>query len=124
MACLSWPPPELMCSSTSASIRYCRLSLISTGTPTAKTISTIQAPSLNFTTAKMITTTSEVTPAEKLITSLWRQPRSLVHVVIPGHAEAGQRERGEHADRVERDQRVDVRARRRPAACRTARRAR
>ena len=45
---------------------------------TAKTIRTSQAPSLNFTTAKIRTTISEVTPAAKLMTSLWCQPRSRV----------------------------------------------
>ena len=47
-----------------------RFSRISAGTPMANTTTTSQAPSVNFTTAKMSTTTAEVTPAEKLITRL------------------------------------------------------
>ena len=42
-----------------ASARYCRLSLISANTPIGKMITISQAPSVNFTIAK-ITTTSEV----------------------------------------------------------------
>ncbi len=38
---------------------------------------TIQAPSVNFTTAKIATTTADSPPAAALMASLPRQPRSL-----------------------------------------------
>ncbi len=41
-----------------------------------KRITTIQAPSVNFTTAKTATTIAVSTPAEVLMTILCRQPRS------------------------------------------------
>ena len=63
-------------SSTSVSARYSAFSLISAGTRTANSTSTTQAPSVNFTTAKMMTTIGDSTPAEKLMTNLYRQPCS------------------------------------------------
>ncbi len=42
----------------------------------ANSTSTTQAPSVNFTTAKMSTTTSDSAPAEKLMMNLGRQPGS------------------------------------------------
>ena len=45
-----------MFSSTSASIRYSRLSRMSRNTRTGKMMTITQAPSVNFTTAKMTTT--------------------------------------------------------------------
>ncbi len=48
-----------MFSSTRASDRYCRFSLMNANTPIGKTTTTSQAPSVNFTIAK-ITTTSAV----------------------------------------------------------------
>ena len=42
-----------------------------------KSTTTSQAPSVNFTTAKMATTTMVRTPAEKLMMNLRRQPGSL-----------------------------------------------
>ena len=45
-----------MFSSTSASIRYSLLSRISRNTRVGKTITITQAPSVNFTTAKIATT--------------------------------------------------------------------
>ena len=68
---------SLIRSRTCASIPYSRLSRIRAGTPIAKTITTSQAPSVNFTSTKIATTISAVTPAEKLITSLRRQCCSL-----------------------------------------------
>ena len=38
-------------------------------------MTTSQAPSLNFTIAKISTTISDVSPAAKVITRLYRQPR-------------------------------------------------
>ena len=61
-------------SSTSASARYSVFSLIRAGTRMANSSSTTQAPSVNFTTAKIITTIRVSTPAEKLMMNLGRQP--------------------------------------------------
>ena len=66
-----------MYSRTSASSRYSRLSRIRAGTPNRNSSTTSHAPSLNLTTMKITTTTSEVTPAEKLITIRRRQADSL-----------------------------------------------
>ena len=57
-----------------ASVRYSRLSRISAKTLIGKMIRISQAPSVNFTTAKITTTIEVSTPAEKLMTSLCRQP--------------------------------------------------
>ncbi len=54
-------------SRTSASARYSRFSLISAGTKIANSTSTTQAPSVNFTTAKMATTIADSVPAAKLM---------------------------------------------------------
>ena len=64
-------------SRTSASIAYSRFSRISAGTPTANSTTTIQAPSVNLTTAKIATTTAVSTPAAALMISRRRQPGSL-----------------------------------------------
>jgi hypothetical protein len=47
-----------MFSSARASDRYCRFSRMNANTPIGKTTTTSQAPSVNFTTAKMITTSA------------------------------------------------------------------
>ena len=65
-------------SSTVASIRYSRFSQISAGTPTANSTTTSQAPSVNFTITKTSTTTSEVSPAAKLMTIRRRHADSRV----------------------------------------------
>ena len=67
----------MIVSSTSDSAEYSRFILISAGTRTANRTTTTQAPSVNFTTAKMATTIAVSTPAEKLMASLYRQPGSL-----------------------------------------------
>ena len=61
-------------SNTDASARYCRLSRINTNTRIGKTTTTSQAPSPNFAIAKMATTLVDKIPADRLITSLYRQP--------------------------------------------------
>ena len=50
---------------------------MSAGTRTANRTTTTQAPSVNFTMPKITTTMAVSTPAEKLMTSLCRQPGSL-----------------------------------------------
>ena len=53
---------------------YSRFILISAGTRTTNSTTTTQAPSVNFTTAKMATTMTVITPAEKLMIIRRRQP--------------------------------------------------
>jgi len=91
--------------------RTAGFSQISPGTPSANRMTTSQAPSLNFTMVKMMTTMSEVSPAAKRDDLLVPPVRPLVAAEEAGHAEPGQRERREHADGVERHQPVDVGAR-------------
>ncbi len=67
-----------MVCSAPASARYSRLSRISANTRIGPTITISQAPSVNFTIAKMMTTSTVYTPPIVLITSLCRQPGSLV----------------------------------------------
>ena len=47
-----------MFSRTRDSVRYCRFSRMSAKTPIGKTMTTSQAPSVNFTTAKISTTSA------------------------------------------------------------------
>ncbi len=61
-------------SSTEASARYCRLSRIKANTRIGKTTTTSQAPSVNLAIAKIPTTIVDRMPADRLITSLYRQP--------------------------------------------------
>ena len=56
---------------------YSLFSLMSVGTPTIKSTTTSQAPSANLTTTKISTMISDVTPAEKLITTRRRHADSL-----------------------------------------------
>ena len=57
---------------TSASERYSRFSRINAKTMTGNRMTTTHAPSVNFTTAKMSTTISEVTPAATLTATFGR----------------------------------------------------
>src|SRR5262249_23236110 len=58
--------------STCASIRYCRLSLMNANTRSGNTTTTSQAPSVNLTIAKIITTSAVYAPPTTLIT-VWRR---------------------------------------------------
>ena len=61
-------------SSTEDSARYCRFTRINAKTRIGKTTTTSQAPSVNLAIAKMPTTIVDRIPADRLITSLYRQP--------------------------------------------------
>jgi hypothetical protein len=64
---------------------------MSRNTITGNTATTSQAPSVNFTTAKITTTSAVYTPQVKLMTSRRRQPGSLVlrwNLAIPKPAMA------------------------------------
>jgi hypothetical protein len=69
-----------MSSRTSASTRYRRFSRMNANTRTGNTTTTTtsQAPSVNFTIAKITTTSAVYTPAVKLMTSRRRQAGSFV----------------------------------------------
>ena len=70
----------------SASARYCRLSRISANTPIGKISTTSQAPSVNLTTAKMMTTSSETVPESRLTATFARHDPSrrwLKYLAIP-----------------------------------------
>ena len=82
----------------------------STTTRIGKSTRTTQAPSVNLVTAKITTTIAEIAPDVVLITTLDRQCGAAVGAEVLRHAEAGQGEAGEDADRIERDQVVDVTA--------------
>ena len=90
-----------------ASARYSRLSRISTNTSSGKRTTTSHAPSVNFATAKMPTTIVDRIAADRLIASRRRHPGSRCSQVVFGHPVTGHREPGEHADRENRDQRID-----------------
>ena len=96
-------------SSTWSSARYSRFSRMRTNTRMGPTTTTSHAPSVNLVTAK-ISTTNPVSHAGREVDHQPPAPAPLlVRQVVLGHTEAGHREPGEHADRVERHQVVDVR---------------
>ena len=69
---------------------------------------TIQAPWVNFVTAMIRSTTSDSNAPMPLIKEPARHPGSRVAEVVLRHARLRERERREHADRVERDEPVDL----------------
>ena len=70
----------------------------------------IHAPSPNFVTAKMIVTIAVATEPDAVDHDAALPVRLAHPQVVLHHARLRQRERGEHADRVERDQRVGLAA--------------
>ena len=76
-------------------------------------MTTSQAPSANFATAKMTATMPVATAPKPLMAMLRRQPGSWRSPPVPDHAGLRERDRGEHADRIERDERLDPAAERR-----------
>ena len=69
-----------------------------------------QAPSMNLNRMKMISTTNERNAPKPLTKIPFAPAGFLVREVVLGHPRLRERERREHADRVERDQALDLRA--------------
>ena len=94
--------------SSSASSVYCLLRRSSTATSIGTITMMTHAPCVNFVTAMITSTTNGQERAEAVDEQSGPPSLLLVPEVVAGHSRLRQREAGEHADRVERDEPVDL----------------